>query len=355
MIKSNSPANPYDEMHYEEISSFLSKESDIPIIDVRSPKEFEQGHIPGAHNIPIFSDEERAVVGTTYKKTGRIPAIEVGLDFVGPKMRSLAKEGTKLAKDNKLKVHCWRGGMRSEKMAWLFELLGNQVYVLEGGYKAYRRKLMEDFGSLSKLIVLQGPTGCGKTELLHALSNIGEQVLDLERRANHKGSAFGALGKSNQSSTEHFQNMLYDDLLKLDPKQRIWIESESLSIGKVYLPQPLWEAMNKSNVIQVDLDKQERIHRIVAEYGSFDKKLLTESIEKIKSRFGGNRVKEAIDLLERDKIGETVDLLLEYYDKSYGFSKNKYKRQPVGKFVVQSKDPLQNAKELVKMANELDL
>lgn len=337
------------------IKEFMLSEKDLPIIDVRSPGEYLEGHIEGAINIPLFSDTERAQVGTTYTQIGKPEAIELGLEIVGPKLNALAKKAKAIASRGKLKVHCWRGGMRSEKMAWLFDLVGLEVIILDGGYKAFRQQLLADFGSLQHLIVLQGPTGCGKTDILKELEKSGEQIIDLEKRACHKGSAFGALGMGEQPNTAHFQNSLYADLLALDTSKRIWIESESLSIGKVYLPQSLWETMNQSDVIELDVPKNIRAKRVVKEYGGIATCDLADSIKKIQSRFGGNRVNDALNLLEENKLEEVALLLLDYYDKSYLFSKNKYKKKEIAQLEMHSGDPAEIAQELIKIANQLNL
>jgi tRNA 2-selenouridine synthase len=342
-------------MECVDVKRFLLEEKSVPVIDVRSPGEYLESHIPGAINLPLFSDEERASVGTTYTKIGRGEAIELGLEFVGPKMNELAKKAKSIAINGKLKTHCWRGGMRSEKMAWLFELIGLEVTVLQGGYKAFRAELLEDFKNLKKLIVLQGPTGSGKTAILQKLEENGEQIIDLEKRANHKGSAFGALGMDEQPNTTQFQNLLYADLLHHDWSKRIWVESESLSIGRVYLPETLWENMNKSNVIELQIDRKIRAERVVEEYGHFDEKMLADSINKIRSRFGGNRVKEALGLLKEKKLQEVALLLLDYYDKAYAFSKNKYKKKAIAVLNSSQDDPSKNALELISLANNLKL
>lgn len=337
------------------ISKFLLSDKTVPIVDVRSPGEYQEGHIEGAINIPLFNDNERAQVGTIYSRIGKPEALELGLEIVGPKLNSLAKKAKSIAVSGKVKVHCWRGGMRSDKMAWLFDLVGLEVVVLEGGYKAFRNKLLEDFGALNRLIVLHGPTGCGKTQILHEFKRLGEQIIDLEQRANHKGSAFGALGLGEQPNTAQFQNRLYSDLLSLDVTRRIWIESESLSIGKVYLPQTLWEAMNRSDVIELELPKNIRAKRIVEEYGTIERADLANSINKIQNRFGGNRVQEALRLLEQDRLEDVTLLLLEYYDKTYLYSKNKYKKKEISRLEPKSNDPKGIALELIETADQLKL
>ena len=290
-----------------------------------------------------------------YTKVGRGEAIDLGLEIVGPKLSQLAKKAKSIGINGKLKTHCWRGGMRSEKMAWLFELADLEVTVLEGGYKAFRQQLLQDFTGLEHLIVLQGATGSGKTIILHELKKQGEQILDLEKRANHKGSAFGALGLSEQPTTAQFQNLLHHDLLQLDLSKRIWIESESLSIGKVYLPETLWESMNNSHVVEISLDKSIRAKRIVKEYGHFDIELLATSIEKIKNRFGGDRTQKSLELLKEQKLFDVTMLLLDYYDKAYTFSKHKYKKKETGIYKSDTGDPAKNAAEIIKLANKLNL
>lgn len=337
------------------VNDFLTVDPETPVIDVRSPSEYEEGHIAGATNIPIFSDEERALVGTVYTKVGKDRAIDLGLEIVGPKMHQLANKGKIIGNNGKLKVHCWRGGMRSDKMAWLFELVGLEVTVLEGGYKAFRQQLLESFQKLEKLLVLQGPTGSGKTKILHELQKQGEQIIDLEKRANHKGSAFGALGMKDQPGTVQFQNLLFNDLNKLNWNKRIWVESESLSIGKVYLPETLWDNMNESDVIELSVPKEIRADRIVEEYGHFGYEQLSNSIEKIKNRFGGNRVKEALSLLQQNELKQVVLLLLSYYDKAYSFSKNKYKKDASAILHAETGDPELNARNLIKLADKLKL
>jgi tRNA 2-selenouridine synthase len=337
------------------VKEFLLLDSAIPIVDVRSPGEFSEGHIDGAINIPLFNDEERARVGTIYTKAGKPEALELGLEIAGPKMSALAKKAKTVSKSGKIKVHCWRGGMRSEKMAWLFELVGLDVTILDGGYKAFRNQLLEDFDKIEHLIVLQGATGSGKTEILNKLLELGEQVMDLEKRANHKGSAFGAIGMGEQPNTAQFQNKLYSDLINLDTEKRIWIESESLSIGKVYLPQTLWDTMNRSDVIELVVDKNARAKRIVREYGRLNKNDLANSILKIKSRFGGNRSKKSLELLNENRLEDVVLLLLDYYDKSYSYSKTKYKKKEVASYSAKVDNPLMIAKELIKLANEHQL
>ena len=187
------------------IKEFLSSRTNTPIVDVRSPKEYQLAHIPGAINIPLFNDAERAMVGTTYKHEGREKAITQGLELVGPKMAEFVAEGKRILQEHQavyITMHCWRGGMRSKSMATLFNFAGIPTLTITGGYKVYRNAVQQSFANPLHLIVLGGKTGSAKTAILQALQQQGEQIIDLEKLANHKGSAFGQLGEDPQPSSE---------------------------------------------------------------------------------------------------------------------------------------------------------
>lgn len=342
-------------MQYLNPISFIHDLPKIPVIDVRSPVEYNKGHITGALNIPVFNDEERSQIGSLYKQKGRIPAIQKGLEFVGPRMTTIAEEARSFANGDQLKVYCWRGGMRSEKMSWLFELVGLQCMVLKGGFKAYRNQLLEDFKDLNNIIVLQGPTGTGKTDVLAALSQKGEQVIDLEALARHRGSAFGHIGMADQPTSLQFQNDLHAEFMKLDRNRRIWIESESLSIGKVYLPETLWESLNNAPVIELSIPKKIRVERLVKEYGKFDISDLQASTRKIGKKFGNNNVQDVLNYLEKGDLKHAAELLLSYYDKSYNFSQKKYKAGIPHMVKSQSGDAEVNADKILNSLKEIRL
>jgi tRNA 2-selenouridine synthase len=308
--------------------TFLELSRTIPVIDVRAPKEFLQGHIPNAHSLPLFTDEERTVVGIEYARKGKDAALLRGLEIVGPKMAGFVEKARDIAPDHEILVHCWRGGMRSEAMAWLLQFAGIKTAVLEGGYRAYRRYCKSSFGNSQPLIVLGGLTGSGKTELLHQLSGIGEQVVDLERLANHKGSAFGALGQPDQPTNEQFENDLAAEWLKLDVTKPAWIEDESLNIGKVIIPELLFHKMAKSLVVFVDVPFDERVERLVREYGNFDKTGLSAVILKISKRIGGDVANTAVRALLYGDAKSAIAIVLKYYDKTYqyGLSKRDQRR-----------------------------
>ena len=307
--------------------AFLKMKQTISVVDVRSPAEYLEGHIPGAVNIPIFDDQERAIVGTIYKRHGRILAIEKGLEIVGPKMVTFVKEARKLAITGQLLVHCWRGGMRSESMAWLFERIGIQCSTLQGGYKSYRNYLLERIGNIQQLIIIEGFTGSGKTEILYCLKTLGEQVIDLEGLANHKGSVFGGIGQPAQPSTQQFQNNLFDEILQLDLTRRVWVEGESQTIGRVFLPDPFWERMNQARNIEISVHRFERIIRLVNEYGLLSTELMENSIRSLTKRLGDQRMNEILQSYIVKDLSTVADKLLEYYDQTYMFSREKYKKK----------------------------
>lgn len=311
-------------MEYLTAANFLRLNREIPIVDVRSPSEFAAGHIPSAINIPLFADDERAIVGTIYKQQGQQPAIEKGMEFVQPKMRALAEAAMAASVNGKLGVYCWRGGMRSNRMAWWFEENGLKCTVLENGYKSFRNEALNAFDKIDNLLVIDGPTGSGKTELLHELRKNGEQILDLEALANHKGSAFGSIGMAKQPSSEQFQNDLHAELQKLNLEKRIWIEREGMTIGKVYLPQSLWVNMNRSPVVIINVPIELRVDRLVRHYGNAPTSELEKCIRKLQQKLGGQHMNAALNLLQQGNLRAVASLLLTYYDKRYRYSQEKY-------------------------------
>jgi len=352
-----------------DIETFLSASNEFPVIDVRSPAEFEHGHIPDAYNIPLFENKERAKVGTAYKQTGRQKAIEIGLEFVGPKLSdfvqktkeilrgvSSRKGGTQNDKQPEtILIHCWRGGMRSANFAYLLNLYGYKTHTLIKGYKAYRNFILSRVLGVDKetnLIIVGGETGSGKTEILRNISEQGEQVIDLESLANHKGSAFGSLGEKPQPTQEQFENNLSHQLSKTDFKKRIWLEDESRSIGTCQLPNQIWEKMKQAPIIRVNIPKQERIERLMNDYGKFSKEELANCILKIEKRLGPQHAKQALEELEKGNLREVTDILLSYYDKAYNYNHEKRNFKDVFVVECENANANLNAKKIIEFTNK---
>ena len=302
----------------------MSAPKDPIRIDVRTPSEYADAHIPGAFNLPLFSDEERSLVGTEYVQKSRESAIKLGLDLVGPKLGNLIRETERLAgapeEAPELTLYCARGGMRSQSVAWLLSLYGYRVRTMPGGFKAYKHRLDDYCRHGLPLVVLSGPTGSGKTDLLHLLHAKGHQVLDLEGLARHRGSAFGYLPGVTQPTSEMMRCLLIDALEHLDFSRPIFTESESLKIGRVSLPEVFFHVLGQSDYITVDLPRSVRASRIVELYGELDTAFLLESFQKIQKRIGGANLKLAEEALSKGDLRLPTEIALDYYDKAYARS-----------------------------------
>ena len=341
------------------IEDFVQANSAQLLIDVRSPKEFEHAHIPGAFSLPLFDDEQRAIVGTTYKKQTREDAIKIALPFFGEKMLNMVKQVEKWVKafqeNNQearptIYVHCWRGGMRSAAVAWLLDLYGFKVGQLVGGYKAYRNWIIAQYSQARSLRVVGGYTGSGKTEILHALKGFQKYTIDLEGLANHKGSSFGALGQAPQPSQEMFENLLGQALYNCkDHEHPIWIEDESQRIGTVMIPAVFFNLMRQSPCYFLEIPFEARLHFITTQYGGFEKEALIAATLRVQKRLGGLETKNAIAFLEENNIQAAFAILLKYYDKWYAkFSQADTKpKQQILPLVSQVVNPQENAKLLL--------
>lgn len=334
------------------IEQFLELAKHHPVIDVRSPGEYSHAHIPNAHSLPLFTDEERKVVGTTYKQQSREQAIKIGLDFFGPKMRKMVEDAESIVRSREsgansnsdaselqtqnsrlILLYCWRGGMRSAAVAWLLDVYGFKVYTLTGGYKKFRNYVLDTFKLPFQLNIIGGYTGSGKTELLRSLQQKGEKVIDLEGIANHKGSAFGNIGMPDQPSQEMFENLLATSFNEVGSQRSevgnpltsdvrlqtsgIWLEDESQRIGQINIPNDLWKNMRQSPVYFLDIPFEERLKHIVLEYGRLDPEKVIAAIDRISQKLGNLNAKMAISMLNEGKIAESFTILLKYYDKLY--------------------------------------
>ena len=307
-----------------DVFDFVSLMRNRPVIDVRTAAEYEKGHIPGARNLPLFSDEERARIGTIYKQVGRLPATQAGLDLVGPRLNQMVDRFRSEFGSGEVLVHCWRGGMRSQSVAWLMGLTGEfEPSTLRGGYKAYRTFALQQFARRRKLMILGGLTGSAKTEVLHQLLADGAQGIDLEGLAAHRGSAFGAIDQPAEPTQQQFENDLALGLYENDPALPLWLEDESRHIGRRTIPDKLWAGMRETRVVVIERSREERVRFLVEGYGRADPKKLIESIQKIERRLGGERAKRAVDAVRAGDVELACNLVLDYYDRTYthGLSK----------------------------------
>jgi len=332
-----------------EIGEYLSQVPLLPVIDVRSPAEYASGHLPGAVNIPLFSDSERAEVGTAYTRVSADKAYQLGYRFVEPKLESFVQQSKEVARDGSVTVYCWRGGLRSRTFAEHIEANGiSNVFVIEGGYKSFRHHALNAF-SFPGLRILGGYTGSGKTRILRKLGEMGKQVIDLEGIACHKGSAFGAIGQPKQPANEHFTNLLYWEWKSLDTSQHVWLEDESIYIGSVFIPEVLFQRMRDSVVYFLDIPKEQRAALLVEEYAGIDALKLVESVKKISKRLGGLRTREALEALERGDYFTTAVITLDYYDKYYRKGLERRDRDKVVVIPSETTDAEVNAGKLMEV------
>ena len=336
-----------------QIDPFLANE-ETPIVDVRAPIEFAQGHIPSAINIPLFSDQQRAEVGTIYKQQGRVAAVKKGLEFIGPRMNDLISQVEGVCGSNRcVRLHCARGGERSSSMAWLLDRVNFEIALLDGGYKRFRNFVLDSLADPGNLMVLSGLTGSGKTQILKVLKEQGEQVVDLEGLANHRGSAFGGIGLPEQPTVEQFENDLLFEFRKLDPHKRIWVEDECQSIGSVHLPIKFFRQLRAAPAIFLEIASEMRAKLILDEYGELPQKELVESIEKIRKRFGGQNVKAAVKSLESGDLVTSTKLVLEYYDRTYNNSKSKMTREVMPHLPLENPLSKDSIEKIVQLADEI--
>lgn len=338
----------------EEFLVQIEKKNPV-VFDVRSEKEFEKAHIPGAINLPLLNNEHRHLIGTVYKKQGREAAVLKGFELVGPFFHSIINNAVKKAAGRDVFLYCWRGGMRSNITAWLLKMAGLKVTLLKDGYKAYRHWVINNFEKPLNILILGGKTGSGKTEILKLLKEEGEQVIDLEFLASHKGSAFGLLGMPPQPSQEQFENMLGEALNKMNSSAFVWIENESRGIGKIIIPTPIFDRMRAALVIEVQVERKERVKRISDEYCIFPVEQLAEHTRRIERRLGGQHLKAALSFLEENKLEEWLEIVLNYYDKTYAFS-NDQRDQAMSHFIPFSWEyPKEGIAELLREKEKINI
>ena len=362
------------------IQQFLKLSTQYPVLDVRSQGEYTHAHIPNAINVPLFTNDERKIVGTAYKQQSREIAIKLGLDFFGVKMKQIVEDVERITtefykrnakqKDSVpplgggggILLHCWRGGMRSAAVAWLLDMYGFKVYTLTGGYKAYRNWVLQQVALPYNFTIIGGFTGSGKTEVLHQLKKEDKIIIDLEALANHKGSAFGNMG--TQPSQEMFGNVLSKSLYNISCTKNdenltstnyqpqtpcIYIEDESQRIGNLQIPSNIWLQMRKSTILFLEIPFEERLDFITAEYGKLNKETLVNAIIRIQKRLGGLETKNAINHLLENNTKESFRILLTYYDKWYlkGLNNRENLSAFLNKIPCKSVDCILNSKNIL--------
>ncbi len=319
------------------------REANGPILDVRSPIEFNQGHWPGAINLPLFNDDERTAIGKAYKKEGRQKAILIGLKSINPKLiafkkglEDLAQTRSNTFKKTKsipcLRIYCWRGGMRSASVGWLANFLNLRPIILKGGYKSYRNWTLQQFQKEWPLRLLGGRTGTGKTDLLLSIARKNISTIDLEGLANHRGSSFGGLGLPLQPTSEQYENLIAEnlELCSTNMDKGIWLEAESANLGRCRIPNELFKQMKTAPLLEIHRSKNERINQLVKIYSVNKKNDLKEATSRISRRLGPQRTNQALQAIEEGQWEQACLTMLEYYDRCYDYElKRSSKRKTI--------------------------
>ncbi len=322
---------------------------EVVLIDVRTNSEHQKGTIPGAINLSLFDEEERGEIGILYRMVGPAEARIKGLALASSKLTRLVESLQKYY-HREIVFFCWRGGLRSQALASVLKLVGFKSYYLEGGYKAYRRFIINYFSEYEykqKFTVLEGLTGVGKTEVIQALQRIGEPALDLENLAGHRGSVFGHIGLATRRSQKDFDALLAQELEHLKDYKYIIVECESRRIGNIYLPAPFFEAMKKGVRILLYDCLEARIKRLVATYLAFKQEnffLIHEAISLLQPRLGKQKTALLQNFFKQENYKAAVNFLLqEYYDPLYHFPACPDKNYPLS---VWSGEPEKAALEI---------
>lgn len=294
------------------------------VIDARSPGEYALDHLPGALNWPTLNDEERQTVGTLYKQVGAFEAKKLGAGLAAANIgRHIASHVQDKPKNWRPLMYCWRGGKRSGSLALVMDQIGFQVSLLEGGYKAFRAALIEDIDPLAQALnfqVICGTTGCGKTRLLHAIAQLGGQVLDLEALACHRSSVLGLMPGESQPTQKAFDTTVWNALRSLDPSRVVYVESESKKVGNVAIPLSLIERIRQSPCINIDLPLPHRIALLLEDYHHFvqDTRFFSERLAALTQLRGKKQIDEWQSAIAAGDIAKVVSELLSlHYDPIY--------------------------------------
>ncbi|MEZ4985190.1 MAG: tRNA 2-selenouridine(34) synthase MnmH [Saprospiraceae bacterium] len=330
---------------------WITNHPDRQLLDVRSPGEYAAGHWPGALNLPLFSDAERAEVGTLYKQQSPDAALLRGLEIAGVNMRHYVEQGRLLAANRPLTVHCWRGGQRSQSMAWLLDKVHPDVEVVTGGYKALRQAGRALLAHFPRPIMLLGDsTGAGKTRILKAMAEQGATVVDLEGLAHHKGSAFGALGQLPQPTVEQFENEVFAAFAALATGEGTPVgwKTKAVPSGGSISHRSFGNASYKLPWWKWPPPLTWRIDHLLEEYACFTHEELVASFERIQKRLGGQHVKAAVAALVANDYRTAAAIALGYYDKAYHLSLEKNAQQVVYTHHPEEDNPHEIAKDLLR-------
>jgi tRNA 2-selenouridine synthase len=294
------------------------------IIDVRSPSEFAEDHLPGAINCPVLDDAERAEIGTLYKQISPFDAKKRGAALVAINIgKHISSRFADWPREWKPLIYCWRGGNRSGSMAHVLARIGWPAIQLDGGYKEYRRQVVIELESLPEkfdLRVVCGTTGSGKSRLLRTLDAAGAQVLDLEDLAAHRGSVLGNLPSQPQPSQKQFESRIWDVLRRLDPTRPVYVESESKKVGNLRVPEALMARMRNAPCIALQLSLRDRVELLMDEYAHFvaDPEDLNQQLERLTALHGHQTIERWQELARQGEMRALVDeLLVRHYDPAY--------------------------------------
>lgn len=292
------------------------------VVDVRTPLEYTDDHLPGAINVPLLSNEERAVIGTIYKQEGPQPARIRALETTAPRFPAMVDQIATAAAGRPILVYCWRGGLRSKTIVSILELTGYEAVQLQGGYKTFRHHVQnyfEHFTPPAPLVIIHGMTGTGKTDFILGLDPQKFTVIDLEGVACHRGSAFGSLGLVQDLSPKWFDTQLWDAFRKAPADRPIILEGESRRIGRMTLPGTLYDVMSDSIKIWCTASLETRVSRLIAEYAKEEyREGMQIALDRILRKLGGEKHAEIAGYLERWEMGPFMEgLINSYYDKLY--------------------------------------
>lgn len=308
------------------------KLKDVVFIDVRSPKEYKEDHVLNAINMPILTDEEREETGYIYKQVSHEQAKEMGLSYASYKLVDMYKEIRKIVVEGKKPVfYCFRGGMRSNSVANVMSTMGMKVYLINGGYKSYRKHVInyfEEFSDKHKFIVVHGHTGVGKTKILKQLEKENQNVIDLEAFAKNMGSAFGGIAYNEEIvNQKRFESLIFEKLMSFDERE-IFVESESKRIGRVLVPENMFDRMENGRHVLVETTMKNRVNNIMEDYIDEEdhqrNEKLCRAVGFIKKKLGNEKYNQIIDYINTKRYEEAVEeLMINYYDPLYQYSIDK--------------------------------